>query len=167
MGRIFFGAKAKAWREKRNVVESRPIKAVSDNGYIVPLKRLIGERTKRVWAVAAKAKLGIDLCEHCRWSPPTPSILHAHHVFPLACGGPDTLDNLLVLCPNCHATAHYVTQRSNLMRQYSGPKTREQLREWMSVAHSPRKLRALQQAYVHDQVRPLIESLRPLSPACT
>ena len=106
MGRIYFGAKAKAWVAKRKGIETRPIKAESDNDSIVPLRRPIGERIKRDSGVVAKAKHGKEFCEHCRWTPPAPRMLHAHHVFPISFGGSDTLDNLIVLCPNCHAVAH-------------------------------------------------------------
>src|ERR1043166_2886357 len=32
--------------------------------------------------------------------------LDVHHLDPVADGGPDTADNLLALCPNCHALHH-------------------------------------------------------------
>jgi 5-methylcytosine-specific restriction endonuclease McrA len=33
--------------------------------------------------------------------------LEVHHVRPLAEGGPDTVDNVAALCPNCHRRAHF------------------------------------------------------------
>lgn len=33
--------------------------------------------------------------------------LEVHHIIPLANEGPDTLDNVQALCPNCHRKAHY------------------------------------------------------------
>ncbi|CAH7245263.1 e14 prophage; 5-methylcytosine-specific restriction enzyme McrA (fragment) [Vibrio chagasii] len=33
--------------------------------------------------------------------------LEVHHKLPLAQGGPDTVDNVLALCPNCHRQAHF------------------------------------------------------------
>ena len=52
-------------------------------------------------------------CEEC--ADPAPFIrksdghpyLEVHHKIPLARGGPDTMDNVLALCPNCHRKAHY------------------------------------------------------------
>jgi 5-methylcytosine-specific restriction protein A len=33
--------------------------------------------------------------------------LEVHHVQPLAEGGPDTVENVVALCPNCHRRAHF------------------------------------------------------------
>jgi hypothetical protein len=33
--------------------------------------------------------------------------LEVHHVQPLGAGGPDTVDNVVALCPNCHRRAHF------------------------------------------------------------
>lgn len=38
----------------------------------------------------------------CRY----PITLDRHHLIPYANGGPNTADNLLALCPNCHADHH-------------------------------------------------------------
>ena len=32
--------------------------------------------------------------------------LEVHHMIPLASGGPDTIDNTIALCPNCHRRVH-------------------------------------------------------------
>ncbi len=32
--------------------------------------------------------------------------LHAHHIVPRHCGGPDELDNLITLCTKCHKRIH-------------------------------------------------------------
>lgn len=53
-------------------------------------------------------------CEVCRWRPPkalraspaAKGLLHAHHVVPVSCGGPDDHENLILVCPTCHAVAH-------------------------------------------------------------
>jgi len=41
-------------------------------------------------------------CEHCGERVDQP---HVHHIKPRADGGPNTLSNLIVLCPNCHSKA--------------------------------------------------------------
>ena len=53
------------------------------------------------------------LCEHCGNAAPffrrrnnTP-YLEVHHKVRLADGGPDTVENALALCPNCHRQSHY------------------------------------------------------------
>ena len=38
-------------------------------------------------------------CELCGSS----RTLEAHHIVPLCCGGPDSLDNLIAVCGKCHA----------------------------------------------------------------
>lgn len=37
---------------------------------------------------------------------PTCRTTHAHHIWPLGMGGPDTADNIVHVCPNTHASAH-------------------------------------------------------------
>ncbi|WP_111748412.1 HNH endonuclease [Salinisphaera orenii] len=52
------------------------------------------------------------LCECCTQPAPFQSgssqpYLEVHHVRRLADGGPDTTDNAVALCPNCHRELHY------------------------------------------------------------
>lgn len=46
-----------------------------------------------------------DKCQICAF--PNTKILHVHHIIERSNGGTDNLDNLLLICPNCHATIHY------------------------------------------------------------
>lgn len=142
-------------------MESGAIHSGSDKQHSDNQERGWRGRVKRDTSTRYKAKQGKKFCQHCRWSPPVPELLHAHHVIPRGCGGPDTVENMLVLCPNCHAIAHYVTARTNLTRTYTGPRTIDGLREWMWAAKFPNKLRALRQAYVVNNARPILDSLRP------
>lgn len=162
MGRIYFGAKAKAWTEERKARESEAIQRASDNESIVPVvPRQIGQRPRRNHAIVSAVKADKQQCEHCEWKPPPNApILHAHHVIPMACGGLDHPDNMIVLCPNCHAIAHYVAKRTNLTRTYSGPRTAQQLRVWMWAAESPSRLRALQYKHRLDGVAHILASMR-------
>lgn len=53
-------------------------------------------------------------CESCRWGHPMPEatgVMHVHHVVPIASGGDNEPENLTILCPNCHATAHTLLHR--------------------------------------------------------
>ncbi len=43
---------------------------------------------------------------------PNPHELHEHHIVPKAWGGPDTPENLVVVCPTTHANVH------RLLREY-------------------------------------------------
>ena len=47
-------------------------------------------------------------CEHCQH--PNIPILHVHHIKERSEGGSDDLDNLLLVCPNCHTTIHHGVQ---------------------------------------------------------
>ncbi|MBO6776271.1 MAG: HNH endonuclease, partial [Marinibacterium sp.] len=42
--------------------------------------------------------------------------LEVHHVRPLAEGGPDTVDNAVACCPNCHRHLHHGSGRETLRR---------------------------------------------------
>lgn len=91
-----------------------------------------GRRDSAV-VVAFKAKRageGRSRCEVCRWKPPKglavlhddpSSMLHAHHVVPIACGGEDDERNLVLLCPTHHALAHKIGRmRQKPGRAYAG-----------------------------------------------
>lgn len=44
-------------------------------------------------------------CERCSYSKA--HILQVHHILERSNGGTDEVDNLLLLCPNCHCEEHY------------------------------------------------------------
>jgi 5-methylcytosine-specific restriction endonuclease McrA len=51
-------------------------------------------------------------CEGCESDAPFKNkdnewYLHAHHVKELSSGGPDTLESVIALCPNCHYQVHH------------------------------------------------------------
>jgi len=55
-------------------------------------------------------------CEVCEQAAPFSRedgspFLEVHHVRPLGEGGPDTVDNAVAACPNCHRRLHYATDR--------------------------------------------------------
>lgn len=56
------------------------------------------------------------ICELCEQKAPFVGIddtpyLEVHHVRTLAEGGPDTPENTVALCPNCHRELHYSLER--------------------------------------------------------
>ncbi len=125
----------------------------SDNASSVALRT---PKLKRV--NAGGYKRGITQCEHCNWTPPEPSMLHAHHVIPLGCGGPDTKKNIIVLCPNCHAVAHWVTKRPVSGQRYSGPTTRAALQAWMR--HDLDTARKRYREELIASARPILAAMR-------
>ena len=51
-------------------------------------------------------------CEGCRSFSPfekdnSEPYLEVHHLTPLSGGGPDTIQNAIAVCPNCHRRLHY------------------------------------------------------------
>lgn len=66
-------------------------------------------RDPRVMAYVLRRAGG--MCEACESPAPFKRIdgspyLEAHHILPLAEGGPDTVENCAALCPNCHRAMH-------------------------------------------------------------
>ena len=60
------------------------------------------------------------VCENCISGAPFISTtgipyLEVHHVKRLADKGPDTIDNAVALCPNCHKALHYSEERSAIV----------------------------------------------------
>jgi 5-methylcytosine-specific restriction protein A len=60
-------------------------------------------------------------CELCEQEAPfTRSdgspYLEVHHIKPLADGGPDTIDNVCALCPNCHRKMHIVSDPDDVSK---------------------------------------------------
>jgi hypothetical protein len=58
-------------------------------------------------------------CEHCMSQAPFTKpdgtlYLEVHHVQTLATGGPDTVENAVALCPNCHRAAHLSRKRRDI-----------------------------------------------------
>ncbi|MCI5140796.1 MAG: hypothetical protein D3909_03520 [Candidatus Electrothrix sp. ATG1] len=53
------------------------------------------------------------VCQDCKKPAPFVSkktgapYLEVHYILPLAEGGPDSRENVLALCPNCHKKRHY------------------------------------------------------------
>lgn len=89
-----------------------------------PPKGRVGESVVHVrdpkvaaW-VLAQAK---GNCELCRLSAPFKTekgepYLEVHHAVPLAESGPDTADNCVALCPNCHRRCHHSGDRADATR---------------------------------------------------
>jgi hypothetical protein len=59
------------------------------------------------------------ICELCEKEGPfldryNQPFLEVHHIVPLADSGPDTTDNAVALCPNCHRECHHGQNLENL-----------------------------------------------------
>jgi hypothetical protein len=94
-----------------------------------------------------RRKAGTLHCDVCGWFPPVGlarvsaglhTMMHAHHVIPVACGGDDAEANLVLLCPNCHSVAHRLGTISPAKGQWpeftwSGPRTPKELLNEMDL----------------------------------
>ena len=83
----------------------------------------ISELVQRDPAVVAWVHHAADgQCEFCTSNAPFLTsngrpYLEVHHVKTLAEGGPDTTDNAVALCPNCHRAMHYAKDRKILISE--------------------------------------------------
>jgi 5-methylcytosine-specific restriction endonuclease McrA len=59
-------------------------------------------KNKRWWGMKAKEHYG-NACMKCGWDKAECDV---HHKIPLSDGGRHTIENAIVLCPNCHRLEH-------------------------------------------------------------
>lgn len=62
----------------------------------------------------------VDAMHRCCLCPEHREVVDLHHVVPISEGGPNTEDNLMAVCPTCHATIHRIRNRytSEQLRMY-------------------------------------------------
>ena len=100
---------------ERAAANELPAVAKKPAGNIKPEKRRAGvagfvfARDLEVVSWALQRAKGY--CELCDNPGPFPTstggrFLEVHHVTPLYQGGPDTVDNVVAVCPNCHRACH-------------------------------------------------------------
>ncbi len=87
---------------------SRPVGQVSPERVMGPHGTVFKRDPKVVAWTLQEAK---GRCEACKMLAPfatrTGPYLEVHHVVRLADGGPDTLENTVAVCPNCHRELHH------------------------------------------------------------
>ena len=100
-----------------------------------------------------------NVCEACGWAPlpfalRQTSMINLHHVIPVALGGTNEPDNLVLLCPNCHTVCHAVwALRSKRTKLEHIPKGREELLAQL------KKINTDPHGYVSDQAWSLASSV--------
>lgn len=100
------------WRRVREF-PARP------NGQQTPARISVSRREFRRDVEVAAYALAIaeGICRGCGAPAPFKQecggqpFLEVHHVVPLSEGGPDTLGNVIAVCPNCHRRAHHSVDR--------------------------------------------------------
>ncbi len=103
-------------QDQKNALRPSKSQQVAVNGGPPPMVQVTSSRFLRnptlVKAILAQAK---GKCQNCgQRSFKTPDgdwFLEAHHKRWLSDGGPDILENLIALCPNCHRQEHYGATR--------------------------------------------------------
>ena len=82
---------------------------------------------KRKHKISVRDYLGLtEKCEICGWD----EIVQIHHIIPRNQGGPDTLENYMGLCPNCHDAHHFKRRTIEYLREkYGGTFNLEKTRE--------------------------------------
>lgn len=88
---------AKTRKRARNIKSILEQMALSSN----PLEYEIDNRT--TFAEVARLYYG-DCCHECGWNAGNCEV---HHIMPKSAGGKNTINNAVVLCPNCHSLKHY------------------------------------------------------------
>lgn len=106
-----------AIKHKTKVGSNRP---VTSNTYI--RDEFIAEYTKRY----AKG-----VCELCEKDAPFKDkggnpYLESHHIIWLSKGGPDSIENTVALCPNCHRKMHIVADQNDINKLLTKAKERAQ-----------------------------------------
>ena len=95
------------------------------------LDRVARIRTEAA-TIGPKLKAAYGCCRCCTWMPPftldnPTGLLHAHHIVEVSKGGGNGADNLIVLCPNCHAVAGRLTAEREAANHDAPTLTRPEL----------------------------------------
>ncbi|MDE0157184.1 MAG: HNH endonuclease [Gammaproteobacteria bacterium] len=117
----------KKTRDARKVINKTSSSLPISAGVIQPQKRkqTITQYARSPLVRAWVLERAGDTCELCSHKAPfvkedgTP-FLEIHHITQLSQGGPDTLENTVALCPNCHRDLHYGRDRKKKERKLRG-----------------------------------------------
>lgn len=87
-------------------------------------RRVVSKQYYRDEAVKEYARIRANgVCQLCEEPAPFAvnkvPFLEVHHIQWLANGGPDTVDNVVALCPNCHRKMHRVKDAKDTNKQSS------------------------------------------------
>lgn len=86
----------------------------------ITASRTIYERDPEVKAWVLRRANG--KCELCHEEAPFVKsnglpYLEVHHIVQLALGGPDTIENTVAVCPNCHRALHFADEKNELANE--------------------------------------------------
>ncbi len=60
---------------------------------------------------AVRDRLLVEAMHRCCLCPEHHDVTHVHHIVPISEDGPNSEDNLMVVCPTCHAKVHGLRNR--------------------------------------------------------
>ena len=97
---------------KKATAASTKTKSTTTVNVVYARNRYVAELTKRRAA---------GICELCRKRAPFTNasnepFLESHHIVWLAHGGPDSIENTVALCPNCHRKMHVVNDAKDIRK---------------------------------------------------
>jgi 5-methylcytosine-specific restriction endonuclease McrA len=98
--------RSEAWRAASAAVLARVRPDIPWNKgrtYVIAKRTVYAN--KGAWA-AALIRLYGNACMRCGWKE---ARCDAHHLIPKGLGGAFSIDNGILLCPNCHRVSHYDT----------------------------------------------------------
>lgn len=81
-------------RKKMSEANRKRVRPAPDRNFVYA--------TKASWTPAVKRVLGTS-CQRCHWNE---AECDCHHIIPRSQGGKNTINNAVVLCPNCHRVTH-------------------------------------------------------------
>jgi 5-methylcytosine-specific restriction endonuclease McrA len=106
--------------EQLEKLDDQALRAAALRGQkkVPPKVHMTVETVARSPAVSAYVKrLARGRCDLCQEPAPFRTrrgpYLECHHIQPLAKGGPDTIENTVALCPNCHRKMHCLNRSAD------------------------------------------------------
>ncbi|MFH0775096.1 MAG: HNH endonuclease [bacterium] len=92
-----------AERPQQEEREEMDIKGLEPN---TSKKKEKGENQGSAGIQAIRNELKVEAMHRCCLCLQHENIIEIHHIVPISEGGPDTEENLIVVCPNCHTLIH-------------------------------------------------------------
>lgn len=102
----------------RDSPEARSTRLSSAQDTPAAIVRLVIDYKRNPDVIAEALYRADGVCQKCKAQAPfkrakdSSPYLEVHHVIQLAHGGPDNVENVIALCPNCHRESHFGTQKN-------------------------------------------------------
>ena len=112
------GELARRTTKARGNLSSKPSGQQSPSTTSTQVTTYVRDPRVQAWVL----NIAEGICEGCRLPAPFSRLggepyLEVHHVRHLAEGGPDTVENTVAICPNCHRRLHYADDRTEFRNE--------------------------------------------------